>query len=646
MRLLDLDVQNFRAFRAASLGLAVSGPVLIVGANNAGKTALLSAIDAVAGINQDPTSLRHLGSDSPAQVIATFSLSDDERASLWPETVRRNGLLATGVARRMQFVLTEVPGQMRVAAVLAEWGVRGFEPLATAGPHPEGASTVKAARALMGGEDDRDDRLLVDVGGRMGGAVFLEDHWRLDPLVKVADMLGGWRSRYYHFRALRQGTGRFQQLGSDEKLDPSGSNLASVLHYLLTDRHGLFDQARGLITQIVPGIGTMQVRTGGGQMRVVFETPAGEVNLKDLGTGVEQLLMTLAVGLTEHAPYTLIVEEPETNLHPSAQRALLGLFQEWASDRQVVAATHSPVMLDWSPGGDRLWLVTRSGGESRVEAVGEDPLALLRSLGVRPSDVLVADRLLVLEGSSDQDVLEVWFPELIRSPRVAIIAGEGGDSATHANRLASWISQADRTGVQKVLYMRDRDELAPPVLEKLTSSETVYVLTRRELENYLLNGEAIATVLRGYVPESAPTAANVTAAIAEIAESLRQKVIINRVCRRVRPGQPLMDHELRQQLASDGAGAENIIEAVTSRLMTADEARSQVTVAWAEAEADVARKTGADLLAIVPGEEILNAVFMRFAGRHYRKRIDGPAIARATDRPAEIEDKLAKFLND
>ena len=71
MHLLDLDVQNFRAFRAASLRLAVSGPVLIAGANNAGKTALLSAIDAVAGINQDPTSLRHLGSDSPAQVTAT-----------------------------------------------------------------------------------------------------------------------------------------------------------------------------------------------------------------------------------------------------------------------------------------------------------------------------------------------------------------------------------------------------------------------------------------------------------------------------------------------------------------------------------------------------------------------------------------------
>ena len=107
--------------------------------------------------------------------------------------------------------------------------------------------------------------------------------------------------------------------------------------------------------------------------------------------------------------------------------------------------------------------------KSVVDSVGADPLSVLRSLGVRPSDVLSADRLLVLEGLSDQDVLEAWFPEVLRNPRVAILAGDGGDSAVHADRLAAWLAGADRTGLQRVVYMRDRDELAPSVLEKLTS---------------------------------------------------------------------------------------------------------------------------------------------------------------------------------
>jgi predicted ATP-dependent endonuclease of OLD family len=218
----------------------------------------------------------------------------------------------------------------------------------------------------------------------------------------------------------------------------------------------------------------------------VVENAVGDLNLKDLGTGVEQLLMTLTVGLMEAPPFTLVIEEPETNLHPAAQRALLGLLQAWAADRQGIIATHSPVMLDWSPGGDRLWLVTRNQETSHVDPVGEDPLPVLRSLGVRLSDVLSADRILVVEGPSDEEILAAWFPGLLRNPRVAVIRGGGGDYASHANQLASWLAGIDRAGLRSVLYLRDRDELSAATLERLTASPAVYVLERRELENYLL----------------------------------------------------------------------------------------------------------------------------------------------------------------
>ncbi len=81
---------------------------------------------------------------------------------------------------------------------------------------------------------------------------------------------------------------------------------------------------------IVPHIGQLEVRTGGNQMQAVFAAGDVELNLKDLGTGVEQLLMTLVVGLTEAPPLTLVIEEPETNLHHAAQRALLGLLKDWS----------------------------------------------------------------------------------------------------------------------------------------------------------------------------------------------------------------------------------------------------------------------------------------------------------------------------
>src|SRR6266568_2408090 len=167
---------------------------------------------------------------------------------------------------------------------------------------------------------------------------------------------------------------------------------------------------------IVPHIGQLEVRTGGNQMQAVF------------AAGV--------VELTEAPPLTLVIEEPETNLHHAAQRALLGLLKDWSADRQIVAATHSPVMLDWSPGGERLWHVIKEPDHSVVRPVDADPAGLLAALGVRLSDVLSATRVLVLEGPSDEDVLEAWFPDILRSPAVAVLHGGGGDNARHADRLA------------------------------------------------------------------------------------------------------------------------------------------------------------------------------------------------------------------
>jgi hypothetical protein len=47
-----------------------------------------------------------------------------------------------------------------------------------------------------------------------------------------------------------------------------------------------------------------------------------------------------------------------------------------------------------------------------------------------------------------------------------------------------------------------------------------------------------------------------------------------------------------------------------------------------------------------PGGKILDVLFIQFAGRHYRKREDGAAIARASQRPAEIGDLFDEFLSD
>jgi hypothetical protein len=56
--------------------------------------------------------------------------------------------------------------------------------------------------------------------------------------------------------------------------------------------------------------------------------------------------------------------------------------------------------------------------------------------------------------------------------------------------------------------------------------------------------------------------------------------------------------------------------------------------------------SGKDLLRIAPGQEILDEVFMHFAGRHYDKRRHGAALAKAIPPPDEIREILEAFLSD
>jgi hypothetical protein len=616
---------------------------------------LLSALDVVAGVGVDTQAWRRAGSASPARVAAIFTLSAEERSELFAVNPPRDELVAGGGASRLQLLFEDQPGgNLRLAQVLGEWPGAGIQIFATMGPREaDGAYVVKVIRGLLEGEYDINPLLLMDQGSSAwAGPVLLEDALGSVPvhaLNVVQQLRSAWASRYYHFRALRPGAQRSANLVVAPTLDPTGQNLAAVLLDLLTNRPEILTELRRLIADIVPGIGELRIRTSGGTMEVVFAADGVELNLKDLGTGVEQLLMTLVVGLTEAPPFTMVIEEPETNLHYAAQRALLGLLKDWATDRQIVAATHSPVLLDWSPAGDRLWHVTRAQGVSTVAPVRDDPSALFSSLGVRLSDVLSATRVLVVEGPSDEDILGAWFPEVLRSPVVAVLRGRGGDNARHADQLAEWLTGVDRIGLRRVLYLRDRDELSPSTLRSLQDSKTVAVLQRRELENYLLDPAVVAQVLGLLVADgmTAPSAPEIAAVMTDTAESLRNKIIINRVCRQLRPARPLMEHSLRQRIASVGADLDAVTTAVLERLMTRDELRTQIEAAWQAAAADVATHSGDDLLAIAPGEEILNAVFLRFARRGYNKRDDGVAIAKAMPAPPEeIRMLLDDFMLD
>lgn len=70
----------------------------------------------------------------------------------------------------------------------------------------------------------------------------------------------------------------------------------------------------------------------------------------------------------------LLIEEPETAVHPSLLGRLLALIDAYSIDRQIVVSTHSPQVVNWGR-PDELRLVVREGDLTVVRPLEESDMA-------------------------------------------------------------------------------------------------------------------------------------------------------------------------------------------------------------------------------------------------------------------------------
>ena len=650
MYLRNLELSEFRAFRTAILDLPMAGVVAVAGANNTGKSALLSALDVVAGNYGVAGSLtRHAAATSPARLQARFELTAEERERLL-ERVEDHQIRRSDAMSWLDWHFVQVhEGALPVTELHGAWP-GGSAPLMWTRPTDAGGTALyigRVARVLEGRPEEglpaeetvlSSDGSLPSIEGLFGYA---------PGIGPAGEFLQAWRARYYHFGPLRSGTARRYALTSPNPLDPSGTNLPGVLHQLLTNDFEQWTRIRHLMEQIIPDVGRLEIRSEGSTVWVAFSDPnvtGFEPNLKDLGTGVEQLLMTIVMGVTRSGPSVVVMEEPETNLHAGAQRALLGLLHEWATDRLFVTSTHSQVLLDRAPTAGRLLLVQRDRAASTVMPLIREPSEALAALGVRLSDVLSADRVLLVEGAPDREVLQAWFPDLLRDSRVEIIEASGGDPARFAYLLESWMQAADRLPGRQVLYVRDRDELSKELLGKLDASETVHVLQRRELENYLFDPDAIAQVLAARGRPVDP--AEISTTLRQAADELQTLVILKRVAWE-QASIRLVDRTLIKQIVSEGPDYLTQLQAAVAERLPDDDLRDQIAERWAAVEAQITADWAVRWQELAPGEEVLGALWRKYMAAGYSKKADGLAIARAmTAPPYELKVSLTRFLKD
>src|SRR5437879_3515370 len=116
--LQSIRVADFRAFRQASFDVPKNGLVLVTGPNNAGKSALLSALDVLAGRMQLPAAAHAAGQTS--DIWFRFKLDKKEQLALIGNT-NTSSLFTRGAADWIEWQYSYVQGQFQPVIVRVAW---------------------------------------------------------------------------------------------------------------------------------------------------------------------------------------------------------------------------------------------------------------------------------------------------------------------------------------------------------------------------------------------------------------------------------------------------------------------------------------------------------------------------------------------
>lgn len=146
-------------------------------------------------------------------------------------------------------------------------------------------------------------------------------------------------------------------------------------------------------------------------------------SLERKGDGVKSLvaigLLTRALQESESAKdVILLIEEPESHLHPKAIHQLKEVLDGLKQDRQIILTTHCPILVNRANVGSNIIV-------SRNKAKPAKKLEELRDvLGVRASDNLRhASLIVVVEGKEDENCLRALFNHHSTKLRTALSDG-------------------------------------------------------------------------------------------------------------------------------------------------------------------------------------------------------------------------------
>ena len=206
---------------------------------------------------------------------------------------------------------------------------------------------------------------LADTDSMLAGVA---DPQRAPEMLAVRESVRGWRF-YDHFRTDAASPARSSQIGTfTPVLHHDGSNLAAALQTIIEIRD---DQALATtLEDAFPGSRLfVTVENGRFELQLQQHGLLRPLSAAELSDGTLRYLLLVAALLTPRPPELLVLNEPETSLHPELLPALARLILAAAANTQLIVVTHAPLLIDElsrAPLCTRLHLL-KDFGETKLE---------------------------------------------------------------------------------------------------------------------------------------------------------------------------------------------------------------------------------------------------------------------------------------
>jgi len=512
MYIAKFQVKNYKSFLFTQEVALTPGFNVVVGQNNAGKTAMVEALSLhfdnkhhiSLKTSPSPGVLLHDSFTSTVQIA--FQLAEGEAEQLLINA--RNSFyipLLEGTDPNSEatkfLALLRQPEILQCVYQPGSFVTTYFE------------SVGELTDAIRGG-NTRAIELRVNISQRK-----LE--YNPNQIVQVAsnNLYGPYlanilHNRIYIFRAERLNVSQ-SSFGIEMVLLPNASNLAQVLNNLQSSnpsRFRRFNQHVSTIFREIKGI-TVPSGPSNSEVRILLWSIDPDTERSDLaiplsesGTGIGQVLAMLYVVLTAEYPRTIIIDEPQSFLNPGAVRKLIEILKQY-SQHQFIITTHSPEVVSVVK-SQTLFLLRKVEAETMIEQLdsseAQDQKLLLSEVGARLSDVFGADNILWVEGATEELCFTLIVEKVLRRPlqgtKIIGVIQTGDFESKHSQLILQIYDRLTKgSGLipPAIGFIFDREGRSKQEQDDIIrrSQGKVVFLPRRMYENYLLNPNAIASVI-------------------------------------------------------------------------------------------------------------------------------------------------------